>query len=149
MRRGRKVRAPGPVRLRCARLGGSVAATRRRPARAGPFLTHSPSHLAAGLPIAASTHLAHLQLVPSAKAHARSPSQDRADRAFIPHSTYSFELFTVASKEVLSEHWPEESERERQWVEGWDALKAAVAWGDRGELMLAAADIARVKLSSP
>jgi len=102
----------------------------------------------AGLPIASSTHLAHLHLAPSAKAHALSPTKDRADPAYIAHSTYSFELFTVESKDVLAEHWLEEHERERQWVEGWDALKAAVAWGDRGELMVAAAELARAKLGS-
>jgi hypothetical protein len=109
----------------------------------------SHANATAGLPIASSTHLAHLQLVPSTKTHPHSPSQDRADPSYIPHSTYSFELFTVASKDVLSDHWPEEHERERQWVEGWEALKAAVAWGERGELMVAAADIARAKLAAP
>lgn len=145
----RQLRLPLSARLgRKVRAAPSRSRERPRPASHGTPTTdpHRTHLFAAGLPITNSTHLAHLQTVPSTRPHPHSPSPDRASPEFIAHSSYSFELFTVPSRGVLSEHWPEESERDRKWVEGWDAVREAIRWGERGELMLAAAEVARAKL---
>lgn len=81
-------------------------------------------------------HLCHVITLQDLKPHPLSPSHDTANANFIPSSIYTFELFHCPSKtESLADEWPEKSERQRKWVEGWDALLEITTWGKRETIM--------------
>ncbi|SCV68344.1 BQ2448_465 [Microbotryum intermedium] len=102
----------------------------------------------AGLIQESAHHLSHLVVLPDQKPHKASPSQDPSDRAFVPSTTYSFELFSVTShgSNVLAQDWPEKHERKRRWVQGWRELEEVLCWGRRDDVMRQALALAKAKM---
>ncbi|WFD19219.1 diphosphoinositol-polyphosphate diphosphatase [Malassezia caprae] len=72
------------------------------------------------------------------KPHAKSPTSDPNDPAFIPHTLYSVHEFLVPDS-ACKETWLESNERVRHWV-SWDEACERVQWRrGMGEAMQRAA----------